>query len=336
MDMYLEQKYLLLVSSQLGQFKKKSNNLFNFRCPYCGDSQKNRTKARGYVFQKENSLIYKCHNCGVGTTVPKLIKYINEGLYNEFCTESYRAELPKDNARGERIKEEDLSPTVRQMLKSTSIRLQKVSQLSHDHPVKKFVVSRKIPSDKHYLIYFAPKFYKFVNTLIENKFPSLADDHPRLVIPFFNEKNELIALQGRAFGNETPKYITVKIEDSADKLYGTERVNWNNKVFVVEGPIDSLFLSNAIATAQSDLRVYKDNVVLIPDNEPRNAEVIKQIEKYINEKFEVVIWPADIKEKDINEMILSGRTEREIKDIIARNTYEGLLARTKLMEWRKV
>ena len=331
MDMYLEQKYLLLASSQLGQFKKKDNNLFNFRCPYCGDSQRNRTKARGYVFQIENSLIYKCHNCGVGTTVPKLIKYIDEELYHEFCTEAYRTEVPKKN--------DVLTSDTKKMLKSAPVKIRgikKVSQLAHDHPVKKFVISRKIPSDKHYLLYFAPKFYKFVNTLIENKFPSLNGDHPRLVIPFYNEKNELIALQGRAFGNEVPKYITIKVKDSADKIYGTERVNWNQRVFVVEGPIDSLFLFNSIATAQSDLRVYKDNVVLIPDNEPRNAEVIKQIEKYINENFDVVIWPPNIKEKDINERILSGKTEREVKDTIVQNTYNGLLARTKLSQWKKV
>ena len=329
--MYLEQKYLLLASSQLGQFKKKDNNLFNFRCPYCGDSQRNRTKARGYVFQIENSLIYQCHNCGVGTTVPKLIKYIDEELYHEFCTEAYRTEVPKKN--------DVLTSDTKKMLKSAPVKIRgikKVSQLAHDHPVKKFVISRKIPSDKHYLLYFAPKFYKFVNTLIENKFPSLNGDHPRLVIPFYNEKNELIALQGRAFGNEVPKYITIKVKDSADKIYGTERVNWNQRVFVVEGPIDSLFLFNSIATAQSDLRVYKDNVVLIPDNEPRNAEVIKQIEKYINENFDVVIWPPNIKEKDINEMILSGKTEREVKDTIVQNTYNGLLARTKLSQWKKV
>ena len=331
MDMYLEQKYLLLASSQLGQFKKKDNNLFNFRCPYCGDSQRNRTKARGYVFQIENSLIYKCHNCGVGTTVPKLIKYIDEELYHEVCTEAYRTEVPK--------KSDVLTSDTKKMLKSAPVKIRgikKVSQLAHDHPVKKFVISRKIPSDKHYLLYFAPKFYKFVNTLIENKFPSLNGDHPRLVIPFYNEKNELIALQGRAFGNEVPKYITIKVKDSADKIYGTERVNWNQRVFVVEGPIDSLFLFNSIATAQSDLRVYKDNVVLIPDNEPRNAEVIKQIQKYINENFDVVIWPPNIKEKDINEMILSGKTEREVKDTIVQNTYNGLLARTKLSQWKKV
>lgn len=337
--MYLEQKYLLLASSQLGQFKKKSNNLFNFRCPYCGDSQKNRTKARGYVFAKENSLIYKCHNCGVGTSVPKLIKYIDEKLYNEFMTESYRAEIPKDQARGIRIKEDDLSPLVKDMLKASTSKLRslkKISQLPYDHPAKKFVDDRKIPADKHYLIYFAPKFYKFVNTIIDNKFPSLSGDHPRLVIPFYNEKNELIAIQGRAFGNENPKYITIKTEESQEKIYGLERINWKHQVYVVEGPIDSLFVDNCLATAQSDLRIYKDNVVLIPDNEPRNVEVVKQIEKYINENFDVVIWPTNIKEKDINEMILSGKTERQIKDIIAQNTFKGLLAKTKLIEWKKV
>ena len=268
-----------------------------------------------------------------------MIKHVNETLYNEFMTEAYRAEIPQDPARGIRIDEEELSPTVKNLLKSSSSKLRslkKVSQLDHDHPVKKFVEDRKIPSDKHYLLYFAPHFYKFVNTIIDNKFPSLTGDHPRLVIPFFNENNELIAIQGRAFGNENPKYITIKIDENQEKIYGTDRVDWDRTVCVVEGPIDSLFIDNCLATAQSDLRVYKDNVVLIPDNEPRNLEIVKQIEKYINENFQVVIWPSDIKQKDINEMILSGKTERNIKDIIAQNTFSGLLARTKLIEWKKV
>ena len=338
MEMYLEQKYLLLISSQLGHFKKKDNNLYNFRCPYCGDSQKSKSKARGYVFQKENSLIYKCHNCGVGTNVPKLIKHVNETLYSEFMTESYRAEIPKDQARGIRIKEDELSPLVKDMLKTSTSKLRKlkkVSQLSHDHPVKKFVENRKIPADKHYLLYYTPHFYKFVNTIIDNKFPSLTGDHPRLVIPFYNEKNEIIAIQGRAFGNENPKYITIKTEENQDKIYGLERINWEHKVYVVEGPIDSLFVDNCLATAQSDLRIYKDNVILVPDNEPRNFQIVKQIENYIDENFDVVIWPSNIKEKDINDMIQSGKTKRQIKDIIAQNTFNGLLAKTKLLEWKK-
>ena len=331
--MYLEQKYLLLASSQLGLFKKKSNTLYNFRCPYCGDSQKHKMKARGYFFAKDNSLIYKCHNCGVGANLPNFLKKLDPKLYNEFMTEKFR-EQP------ERFAEIKLKEETKKLLKETTSKLRsvkKISQLPIEHSARKFCDMRMITNNKHYLIYYTDQFYKFINTLVENKFPSIEKDHPRLLIPFFDEKNILFAIQGRSLRDESPKYITIKINEDKDKLYGLERVDWNKTVYVVEGPLDSLFLDNAIATAQSDLRVAnKEVAVLVPDNEPRNKEVVKQIEKYIEEKYNVVIWPSDIKQKDINEMIMSGKTERDIKDIIACNTFSGLLAKTKLSQWRKV
>ena len=329
--MYLEQKYLLLASSQLSHFKKKSNSLFNFRCPYCGDSQKSKTKARGYVFVKENSLIFKCHNCGVGASLPNLIKFLDIKLYNEFMTEKFR--------KTPNLIDEELKPKTKELLRESQSRLRtikKISQLPIDHVARKFCDKRMISNDKHYLLYYTTHFYKFVNTLITNKFPSIKDDHPRLIIPFFDEKNILYAIQGRSLADEFPKYITIKIDEDKDKLYGLERVDWSRTVYVVEGPIDSLFLDNCIATAQSDLRVKGDRVVLIPDNEPRNEQVIKQVSRYIDENYDVVIWPSDIKEKDINEMVSSGKTERDIKDVIARNTFNGLLARTKLSAWKRI
>jgi len=164
----------------------------------------------------------------------------------------------------------------------------------------------------------------------------LSDDHPRLVIPFFDENNKLFAFQGRAFGNEKLKYITIILDKEKDKLYGLNHVNWNKKVYVVEGPIDSLFLDNCIATAQSDLRVKKDNVILIPDNEPRNKEIVKQVANFIEEGYPVVLWPEDVKEKDINEMVLSGKTKHQIQQMIDQNTYQGIMAKTKFIFWKKV
>ena len=214
--------------------------------------------------------------------------------------------------------------------------LKKVSQLKDNHPARQFVLQRNIPFNKHYKIFYAPQFYKWVNTVVENKFSSIQTDHPRLIIPFYDKDGDMFAFQGRALNGENPKYITIKVDNDKEKIYGLDDVDWSKRVFVVEGPIDSLFLDNCIATAQSDLRVNGDDVVLIPDNEPRNNEVVKQVKSYIDGNYNVVIWPSDIKEKDINEMILSGKTERDIKDIIARNTFNGLLARTKLSEWKKV
>ena len=334
---YIEQKYILLLSPQLSLFKKKSNSLYNFRCPYCGDSQKHKTKARGYIFPKGNSFIYKCHNCSVSTSAVKLIKYVDEKLYNQLITEKYR-----EDKQHKDIKEspaEKLSTTLKQMFRDSNSKLRslkKVSQLEDNHPARQFVLQRNIPFNKHYKIYYTPNFYKWVNTVIENKFSSIQKDHPRLIIPFYNKEGDMFAFQGRALNGESPKYITIKVDDNKQKIYGLDDVDWSKRVYVVEGPIDSLFLDNCIATAQSDLRVDGDDVVLIPDNEPRNNEVVKQVKTYIDGNFNVVIWPSDIKEKDINEMILSGKTERDIKDIIARNTYNGLLARTKLSEWKRV
>ena len=334
---YLEQKYILLLSPQLNLFKKKSNALFNFRCPYCGDSQKNKSKARGYIFPKGNSYIYKCHNCSVSTSAVKLIKYVDEKLYNQLITEKYR-----EDKQHKDIKEspaEKLSTTLKQMFRDSNSKLRslkKVSQLEDNHPARQFVLKRNIPFNKHYKIYYTPNFYKWVNTVVENKFSSILKDHPRLIIPFYNNEGDMFAFQGRALNGENPKYITIKVDNDKEKIYGLDDVDWSKRVYVVEGPIDSLFLDNCIATAQSDLRVGGDDVVLIPDNEPRNNEVVKQVKAYIDDNFKVVIWPSDIKEKDINEMILSGKTERDIKDIIARNTFNGLLARTKLSEWKKV
>ena len=331
---YLEQKYILLLSPQLTLFKKKSNSLFNFRCPYCGDSQKNKSKARGYIFPKGNSYIYKCHNCSVSTSAVKLIKYVDEKLYNQFVTEKYREDKTHKESPAEK-----LSTTLKQMFKDSNSKLRslkKVSQLEDNHPARQFVLKRNIPFNKHYKIFYAPQFYKWVNTVVENKFSSIQKDHPRLIIPFYTKEGDMFAFQGRALNNENPKYITIKVDESKNKIYGLDDIDWSKRVYVVEGPIDSLFLDNCIATAQSDLRVNGDDVVLIPDNEPRNNEVVKQVKSYIDGNYNVVIWPSDIKEKDINEMVLSGKTERDIKDIIARNTFNGLLARTKLSEWKRV
>jgi hypothetical protein len=213
----------------------------------------------------------------------------------------------------------------------------KVSTLEHHHPVKKFLENRQIPSHSHHELFLAPKFFEWVNTLVPNKFPSLDGDHPRLVIPFFDERDKMFAFQGRAFGKENPKYITIVLDSDRDKIYGLNNVDWNKKVYVVEGPIDSLFLDNCIATAQSDLRISKkDNAVLIPDNEPRNKEIVKQIERFINDGYSVVLWPEYVKEKDINEMILSGKSKSEIQKIINENVYSGIKAKTQFVFWKKV
>ena len=328
--MYIEQKYLMILSSQLQRFRKTGDFLWNFRCPYCGDSQKSQSKARGFVFRKESNLIYKCHNCGVGASFNNMLKHVDPKLHKDYILERYKPNEPDVPDIGKFTQPKFMkgpSP-----LKS----LKKISSLKHDHPVKRFVDKRRIPSTLHFELFFAPKFYEWVNRIVPNKFPSLKGDHPRLVIPFFDENNKMFAFQGRAFGNEIPKYITIILDPDKNKIYGLNRLASTKQIQVTEGPIDSMFLDNCVAVAGADFSgLPVDNTTIIFDNERRNVEILKQIEKTIDLGYNVVLWPDDVKEKDINDMILAGRTKEEVQSIINKNSYQGNMAKIRFATWRK-
>ena len=310
----------MLLSPRLDKFKKLRDNLFNFRCPYCGDSQKFSNKARGYIYRKKNDFFYKCHNCGKGTTFSKVLQYIDPEMYKEFVmekftgpkTDEFKFEAPKFKKRDPKL--ENLTP---------------INKLNGKHPARQFVESRHIPEEFYSDLYLCTKFFSWAKI-------SSKQDHPRLVIPFRDETGEVFAAQGRAFGNETPKYLTVKFQDKP-KIFGLDRCDWSHRTYVVEGPLDSLFVDNCLAVAGSDFEHHfpmKDNVTIILDNEPRSREIIKRMEKLIDKDYELVIWPDNVKEKDINDMVLAG--DANIMHTIKNNTYTGLTAKLKLSSWKLI
>ena len=338
---YIDVKYLNLISPMLPLFKKKGDNLWNFRCPYCGDSKKSRTKARGFVFRRKADLFFKCHNCSVGATLANLIKHVDSKTYDDYILERYRdgGTVPRSPVPQPEFKF-DAPVFKKNVFKS----LQSISQLPQTHPARRLVEERKL-SEFSDDLFLCPSFYKFTNTLVENKFPSLGGDHPRLMIPFRDEKGEIFAYQGRAFGDEKPKYITIKLDEDADKIYGLNRVTHDKPVLVVEGPIDSMFLDNCIAVAGADFSkplsiggrlMLNGELTIIFDNEPRNKEICKQIEKNISQGRNVVIWPDSMKHKDINDMIIAGYTKEQVQQIITDNTFQTASASLRFAEWRKI
>jgi hypothetical protein len=264
---------------------------------------------------------------------------VDAPLHKEYVLERYKEGLTS-NGRGDKTPGAGIEAPKFDFKKpvfKTFEGLKSFAELEENHPAVKFLLKRSLPKETWNDIYFCPKFFEFCNTLIQNKFPSLEGDHPRMVIPFRTKGGEIFAFQGRAFGNEKQKYITIILDKNHPKIFGLDRMDDTASIHVVEGPIDSLFLTNGVAVAQSDLRLseYKDKAVLIPDNEPRNVEICRQIEKFIDEGYSICIWPQGIKEKDINEMILSGITSAEIMGIIHSNTHKGLQARTVFNSWKR-
>src|SRR6056300_276705 len=333
MSSYIDLKFINNVSSRLSQFKQKNDYLFNFRCPHCGDSKKSKLKARAYFYRVKNDMFFKCHNCGMGQNLANFIKDIDPQLYSQYLLERYKNSAPatpKPEFDFKPVKIED---------KTILDDLTKISELKSDHPARLYCVNRKIPEKYFDILYLSDKFMTLINKVKPNTYKVIKDD-PRLIIPFYDTTGKFFAFQGRAFGNEQPKYLTVKLDEKKQKVYGLERVSFQRPVFITEGPLDSLFIDNCLAAAGADLilknKISNEQVTYIFDNEPRNKEIVNRMYKVIEQNYNVVIWPDDIQLKDVNDIIKSGVSINQLKEIISNNTYSKLSAMTKLNYWKKV
>jgi len=320
---FVDVKYINLISSRFQKFKKVKNNLYNFRCPICGDSQRNKNKARGYLYQVKNNTNFKCHNCGVNISFNNFLKQVDSAIYKQYIFDKFKEGHTGKNFTSEKPVFDFEAPQFKPKLD-----LPKASQ---NQKAKEYLESRKLNPDK---FYYADTFKLWSNSL-KKVFEDTAKDEPRIIIPLFYQ-NALVGFQGRALGPGKIKYITIMLNDEAPKIYGLDEVQKDKTVYVTEGPFDSTFICNAIAMCGADGDVGKwgiSNPVWIYDNEPRNTEILSRISRVIEVGQKVVIWPSSIKEKDINDMVLSGL---DVQNVIESNVYSGLEAKLKFTTWKKV
>jgi hypothetical protein len=325
---FIDVKYINLLSLKLQKFKKVKNNLFNCRCPICGDSKKNLNKARGYFYQIKNNTNFKCHNCGVNLSFNNLLKQVDRTLFDEYIFEKFKDGKTGRNFVTNEPKFEFKKPVFK---KSPKIDLPKASS---NPEAKEYLESRKLNSNK---FYYTDKFKSWINS-VKQTFDDIKYDEPRIIIPLFY-KEELVGVQGRSLNFLNPKsvkYITVMFKDDAPKIFGFDKIRTDAQIYVTEGPFDSTFIPNSIAMCGADADIGKwgiRNAVWIYDNEPRNREILSRIERTIDAGEKVVIWPSNIVEKDINDMIINGH---DPISVVKSNTYSGLKARIKFNEWKRV
>jgi transcription elongation factor Elf1 len=330
---FIDVKYIGLVSTQLQKFTKKKDFLYNFRCPYCGDSKKRQDKARGYIFKVKNDLVFKCHNCGVGRTFTNFLKDQNQILYDEYVLERYKEGLTGKATNTPNPTFNFVQPEFSKNIKR-SINLEKISELNITHPAREYLEARKIKDIDYF--YYCPKFKEWTNSQIEI-FPNLKQDSPRIIIPLKDTEGKMFGYQGRSLAPKAKiRYITIMLDESNPKIFGLDRVDTTKNVYVTEGPFDSMFVDNSIAMCGSDVvldRIQFPDCTFVYDNEPRNKQIVERIAKTIQLGDKVVIWPSNIEQKDINDMVLAGHN---IQNVLKYNTYKGLEALVKFKEWKKV
>ncbi len=336
--MYVEIKYLNLLSVRLEKFKKKKEYLWNFRCPICGDSQKNKSKARGFIFQLKGKLLYKCHNCQVSIPFTKLLQDMDPVLYKEYRMEKFKDPKKPDMRKfnrmvstfGERMN--DFQFEVLNPQKDILHDLTPLDNLNKSHPAKEYILNRKLPTAA---LYYTEKFMEWTNSVKPDTFQDITHDEGRIIIPFRDKEGSVFGFQGRSLSSSGLRYITVLLQEGQPKIFGLNSIDYDKTIYITEGPFDSLLLQNAIAMAGADASVSSlvdSDIVFVYDNEPRNVQITTRILKHISDGESVVIWPSAIKEKDINDMYLAGHN---VQEIVSSCSYTGLTATLKFNDWRK-
>ena len=338
MSVYIDKKYVTLLAPKLSLFKQRGEFLWNFRCPVCGDSQKNKIKTRGYIYKKKERFGFMCHNCSTTMSLPKFIRYVDPSLYNEYQLESFVRSNTSNNVN---VADFVTKPTFNIPSVPRSILLtdaQSINGLNPYHQARKYLEDRKVPLDN---LYYTEDFAKFVKDLFPDNTKQLYKEE-RIVIPFYDKQGNLLGVQGRAIGQSKIKYITIKTDENTPKIFGWNGLDTSKTVYVVEGPIDSLFLDNCVATMDAALYTAPSIIgldldyIFVYDNERRNKQIVTNMRKTIDMGYKVCIWPDTIQQKDINEMVLAGMHPSEIQHIIDSNTHEGLIATMKMNQWSRV
>ena len=317
-------KYIGLVSSRLPKFKKVKADLYNFRCPLCGDSQKHKNKARGYIYAKKADANFKCHNCGASTTFSNFLKTLDPTLQKQYIFEKFQTRNTGKGSIFEEPKLEFKKPIFRKKLD-----LPKASEVKI---AKQYLENRKLDSTK---FYYTDKFKEWTNTQ-KQTFDYIGKDEPRIIIPMYDTEQKMIGFQGRSLIPNSVKYITIMIDEDAPKIYGLDKINKEKPIYIIEGPFDASLVENSIAMCGADVDIGSlgwSDYIYVYDNEPRSREITTRIRKTIDGGDKVVIWPTNIEEKDVNDMILGGH---DVMGMLKSNTYSGLKAKIKFNNWKKI
>jgi len=342
--MWLENKYISLLSNQLPGLVNKGHDTWNFRCVFCGDSKKSAAKARGYILRDGQDFYSYCHNCHTNLTFRKFLERLSPHLYDQYIAEKLtekQVEYIKEPLKSVELETDKL------------LKCARISLLPDEHPAKKYLIERLIPRKFYSKLYYTEDYNKYANTFIPDKYP-LDIKEPRIIIPMINSSNKLIGFQGRSLKSvkDNLRYITLMLSPNNPRLFGLANIDFNKTNYIFEGPFDSLFIPNSLSTCGGAIhkeikkhKFPKGKSVVVYDNEPRNPDIVSLMKKAIDAGFPIVVWPKKIDKygDDINSMVETlvkdGKTVNEsveyIIDVMGKNTYSNEEAILKINMWRK-
>lgn len=312
--------------------------IYRCDCVICGDSKTKRSKRRMYFIAKTGVHVY-CHNCGYSSSLRSFIEHKAPDLLQEYLFYGFTDKLKSPAVNADELKEKlqesitEIKPTKTSNIQRLNELTKCFSELKEDHHARKYVERRLIPFSK---VRFCSSLYKLTCEFdVGEQYSGF--DIPCMIIPFFLANEKLEIFQARFFDKKVkPKYITVKLNPGARKIYNADFVDYSKPVYILEGPIDSMSVPNAIALAGSDGTPEKDgDYIWVFDNERKNREIASKIESKIISGEKVILWKSTDYFKDINDGIVAKDIDPSTIDKFLRErTFSGLKAKLEFVKWK--
>lgn len=346
MSIYIDEMYIGMMGPRLDLFTKTAKDAYNFRCPICGDSKTNPFKKRGYLIKTKtgDGYMFTCHNCGTSHSLYGFIKINFPDMFNQYKLETYISNgkksgevIEKAIMREPQVIEEEVESIDIGSIDEPVIEL---LDLDEDHPAVKYILeTRKIPKELLCNFQYVHNYKDWIEGFNGEDQPFMKP-HPRIMIPYRDRTGDVYRYLARSFtGKFGSKYLYTEIKEGFP-FYGGYKIDKRQRVYIVEGPIDSMLLDNALAIGNATYtRGSFDSLpdyVIVPDNQPRNPEVVASIGKAIDSGHSVCLWPSGMTHKDINDLVMDGLTKDQIMSLIDENTYQGAKAKVKFSFWKKV
>ena len=337
-ETWIDRKWISIVGQQLDQFKWTGNGVANCRCPICGDSETSNTKARGYFIVSNGIYLFKCHNCGKAMPFNAFLKHEFPAIYDDYKLDAFESSMLSGSSMPALpdIERDEPAVPVSDIENAVCI-----ADVSPAHRGYQYLNDRHVPTEQLKRVYFTDNFRQSVTeTTRSSRYKKLPQDE-RILLPLRDQKGELIGMQGRRIAaGKSPKYITIKFDPEAPKVFGLEAIDKTKPVIVVEGPLDALFLPNAIAICGGDVNhslkplIGTADVYVALDNERRNPDTIARMKAALLMGFRVVFWQHDQQFNDINDMVIHFGRRNVIKHIV-NHAYSGEAGKLELQTWKR-
>lgn len=340
--LHIDMQWMNRISVGLQRFKKVKSNTWCCRCPVCGDSKTDSKKTRFFFYVRKQSMNVMCHNCGYSRSFFMFMKEHNASQFEDYKRETLFDTFTQSSERATQantlIQEEKpvVATTGGITMAEFATLATNMQDLPLTHAASTFLQKRAFTGREMSRLFYTDDFKAVAARLNPEAGKNLINGEPRILIPFVNPRGTIEIFQGRALKDSKMKYITIKEHDDVEKIYGAYHLDPTQTSYCVEGPIDSLFVDNCIATCDANL-IRSTADVLIFDNQCRNKEVCRYMEQAIEEGRSLVIWPhSPVKKIDINDMIKMGMSRKGLMEVIEQSTFKGLTAKMKFMQWKRL